>query len=89
MANQRPPNAAAIRRIVKSDQSPWLVGKSYAVQPGRAKKAVGRIAATRVRQERVGDISAKDARAEGFGSRKEFFAAWRQIHGELDLSTRV
>ena len=43
----------------------WQVGRTYAVQPGRGKKAVGRIRITEIRRERVQDISEEDAIAEG------------------------
>ena len=43
----------------------WQVGKTYAIQPGRGKKAVGRIRITDIRRECVQDISEDDARAEG------------------------
>ena len=43
----------------------WAVGKTYAVQPGRGKKAVGRIRITKIRRERLGDISEEDCLAEG------------------------
>lgn len=43
----------------------WAVGRTYAVQPGRGKKAAGRIRITGIRQERVQDISIQDAIAEG------------------------
>jgi uncharacterized protein YhfF len=48
-------------------QSVWVVGRTYAVQPGRGKKAVGRIRITKIRRERLGDISAEDIFAEGVG----------------------
>jgi len=38
--------------------------KTYAVQPGRGKKAVGRIRITAIRRERVQDIRELDAEAE-------------------------
>ena len=60
------------------------VGKSYAVQPGRNKKSVARIVVTEIHQERLGDISLAGARAEGYGSREEFFESWEKIHGSLD-----
>lgn len=47
-------------------RSVWVVGHTYAVQPGRGKKAVGRIRITKIRRERLQDIKAniKDTRAE-------------------------
>jgi len=44
----------------------WQVGRTYAVQPGRGKKAVGRTPPlTGIRRERLGDISQVDIQAEG------------------------
>lgn len=43
----------------------WVVGQTYAVQPGRGKKAVGRIRITAIRRERLQDISETDVRAKG------------------------
>jgi hypothetical protein len=40
------------------------VGQSYAVQPGPAKKTVGRIKITAIRRERLQDISQADALQE-------------------------
>src|SRR5262245_15135220 len=60
------------------------IGKSYAVQPGRNKKSVARIIVTGIHQQRLGDITPAAARAEGHGSREEFFESWKKIHGSLD-----
>jgi len=38
-----------------------------------------------VRIERLQDISEEDARAEGFGSRAEFLAAWASIYGQKSV----
>ena len=43
----------------------WAVGKTYAVQPGRGKKSVGRIRITKIRRERLHQISGYDVVAEG------------------------
>ena len=43
----------------------YIIGKTYAVQPGRGKPAAARIRITDIRQERLQDISEDDAQAEG------------------------
>ena len=45
----------------------WQVGRDYAIQPGRGKKAIGRLRLLSIRREFLQDISEKDARAEGVG----------------------
>lgn len=85
------------RRIVKPDEAfdsehqaivkinmrtMYKVGKSYAVQPNRGKKAVARILITGIRKEKIGTISEADALDEGFRSRDDFLATWQSIHGE-------
>lgn len=72
------------RRIAKGASPPWRVGRSYAVQPGRGKHAVGRILVTDVRREPLGRLSARDARAEGYASRAEFEETWASMHGAYD-----
>ena len=47
------------------DRLKYMLDKTYAVQPGRGKKGVARIRITGIRQERVQDITAEDAKAEG------------------------
>jgi hypothetical protein len=66
----------------------WCVLRTYAVQPGRGRKAVGRIRITAVRQERLQDISYDDIEAEGVwdlgevdrGPRLLFSELWDTIH---------
>lgn len=43
----------------------WAVDKTYAVQPGRGKKAVGRIRITRIRRQPLQYITPLDIMAEG------------------------
>ncbi len=43
----------------------YQIGRTYAVCPGRGKKAVGRIRITAIRRERLRDIDVNDAVAEG------------------------
>jgi len=76
-------------RLVVSGRTKWQVGKSYAIQPGRRKKAVGRIEITGIYQERLGQMTAEDALAEGFASLEEFQQTWIQIHGHYDPNQSV
>lgn len=43
----------------------YQVGKSYSIQPGRGKPAIGRRVLRAIRQERLQEISEADAKAEG------------------------
>lgn len=62
------------------------VGKTYAVQPGRGQRAVGRFALRSIGYAKAaGDISEADARAEGFASPDDFRAVWQQMHGAAAL----
>ncbi|KKN69176.1 hypothetical protein LCGC14_0443520 [marine sediment metagenome] len=69
------------RRIVHLDPCRYLVGRDYAVQPGRGKKAVARIRVLAVRKEAVGAITAADARAEGFDTPQDFRDYWNELYG--------
>ncbi|MFQ3534436.1 MAG: hypothetical protein SNJ58_01030 [Aggregatilineales bacterium] len=76
--------------LTASGRRLYQVGKTYAVQAGRGKRAVARIRITGLRRERVGAISMEDAHAEGFPSSQMFLAAWRAIHGlNADLLAEV
>jgi hypothetical protein len=65
----------------------WAVydnaGRTYAVQPGRGRKQIGRVKILAIGyEEDVVNISEEDALAEGFATQAEFIAAWRQMHGD-------
>lgn len=77
------------RRLTRGRRCSYKVGKTYAVQPGRGKHAIGRLRVTDVRFQRVGEISDSDARREGFSSADEFVAYWRGLHGEWWPDTPV
>jgi len=80
----------AIDTVFYGTRIKWQVGRTYAVQPGRGKPAVGRIKITAIRKERVQDITEADAVAEGFAGlcgygvymepRDHFFEAWNEIN---------
>lgn len=68
------------RRLRLPDyNTPYRVGKTYAVQPGRGQKAVGRIEIVSIRQEDVRHISQEDVIAEGY-DRLGFFLTWTKMH---------
>lgn len=50
---------------IASGRTKWMVGRTYAICPGRGKKSVGRIGLTGIRCERVDAITEMDAIAEG------------------------
>lgn len=59
-------------------------GRDYAVQPGRGKPAAFRILILTVEDQALGDLTYRDARAEGFKTRDEFQAYWTSLHGHYD-----
>lgn len=68
------------RRCVYGTFHSVLYPKTYAVQPGRGQKAVGRIRITHIRREDVRNISEEDARAEGFTDIDDFLETWCGMH---------
>jgi hypothetical protein len=71
----------------------WRVHKTYAVQPGRGKRAVARIQIAAIREERLQYISLADAVAEGivaplsdYDPVSLFIRLWNDIN--VDLGTR-
>src|SRR5689334_12977544 len=58
----------------------YVVGKTYAVQPGRGKAAVARIEIIDIKSEDVRQISEADAKAEGFANKLLFLVTWCKMH---------
>jgi hypothetical protein len=85
------------RRLVSDNpRSPWWKercslkqGRSYAVCPGRGKRAVARVRIAGVRREPLAWINDIGARAEGFRDRQHFVDYWKRLHGGWDLSAIV
>lgn len=78
------------RRPVKGDAlCRYVVGKDYAVQPGRGQRAIARILVTDVRREALGDLDTVCARREGFTDEWEFFDYWRLLYGTVDYHMPV
>ena len=59
----------------------WLTGQTYAIQPGRGKKAIGYFTLLDIQQERVQNISETDAIAEGVD--KNCLGDWENCPGCL------
>lgn len=80
------------RRPIKPGETKcrYKPGHTYAVQPGRGKPSVCRIEILTVAEQRLGDLTYQDARAEGYKIRDDFWAAWADIHGgAADLAQPV
>lgn len=60
--------------------TPYQTCKTYAVQPGRGKKAIARIEITEIRREDVREISDEDVVAEGFTAFSGFIKTWIKMH---------
>lgn len=58
----------------------YALGKDYAVQPGRGKKAVGRVRITGIDRYDVRTITGAQARAEGFRDKYQFLLLWCEMH---------
>ena len=68
---------------------PYRVGLVYGVVPGRGKTSVCHIRITSVREEAAGDISWRDARAEGYRSPWHFIAAFARVYGLTDADATL
>ena len=70
------------RRIVKEDET------DCRYVPGRG-RAIGRIAITDVRKEKLGEITHEGAVREGFPTVRAFLDYWRRLHGHVDPEQEV
>ena len=76
------------------DTAKWIIGHSYAVQPGRGKKALGYRKLIDIRLERLQDITEEDAIAEGctpcmamdgtllYSARSDYQLVWIRLHAK-------
>ncbi len=69
-----------IIQVTKNGRLHWQLGGDYAVQPGRGRRAVGRIRLTAIRQQDVRTITQADAQREGFADVAGFFYVWTLMH---------
>ena len=59
----------------------WTVGRIYAVRDRWFTKAAGYILITRRFRQRLGDISQKDIKKEGYEELEEYKKVWEEIRG--------
>lgn len=68
----------------------WWTGRTYAVQPGRGKRSLGRRRLLEIRREKLWDISIEDIKAEGVCPivpdnllfRLEWVSLWNSINNK-------
>lgn len=61
----------------------YKVGRTYAIQPGRGKKAVGRIRILSVELQPLSRISGRgEAQREGFAHAVDFLSYWAQLYNK-------
>lgn len=86
------------RRLVSDNKrSPWwrekcslVVGRDYAVCPGRGKHAIGRVIILDKVREPLGWLDDREAQREGFpGGRLEFSEAFYAINGVYEPTAHV
>lgn len=78
-----------IFRVIRGGRLLWEVGRTYAVQPGRTAKSVGRIRLKGISSEPLYRITHEDARAEGFSGRDEFVRVWKELYPKGSLLSSV
>ena len=78
-----------VEAVLKNNRTKWIVGNTYAVQPGRGKSEVARILITKINSEHILRISTTSALNEGFYSRQDFLKTWKEIHGDDAFNLRV
>ena len=73
------------RRRVRPDETVcrYVAGRSYSVQHDRHRPAVGRLVVVSVAQQPLGDLTLRDARAEGFRTRQEFRDHWHRLFPDM------
>ena len=71
-----------IQEIKKSGRRLHHLGKNFAIQPGRGKKAVARARITHLAKQDVSKYSIYDIQREGYSTHNQFLKVWRKMHGK-------
>lgn len=67
----------------------YAVGRTYSVQPGPGKAAIGRIEIIDVRRASLGTLTYQDARSEGHRTRDEFYEHWQALNSGVPPTADV
>jgi len=88
-------NGIVYRHATMKEIKKWSVGNTYAVQPGRGKKSLGKIRIMEIRIEKVQAISCIDMIAEGLKTNLRHIDAtmhlldqWRDLWNSLYAGTK-
>jgi hypothetical protein len=78
-------DAGHVVAVYRNGRLLWRVGNTYAICPGRGKKAIGRFKLLHVREQRLQDVTEDDAAAEGIQRRPglyvlDFAKLWDSIN---------
>lgn len=87
----------SIKKILSGDKTQtrrlhkrtWKVGKKYAIKDTWFSKPIAFIRITRKFRQRLGDISQKDVKKEGYEIFEQFQAAWIHINHKWDPNAIV
>jgi len=67
----------------------YRLGSTYAVQHDRQRPSTGRLVVVAVARQQLGDITLRDAKAEGFRTRQAFLAFWAGLFPTMTLDDAV
>jgi len=71
------------RRVKLGEPCRYGAGRTYAVQDGRGRRALGRIRVLSVDRVPVTELSLEDALAEGFAKPHLFWEWWTNRYGDI------
>jgi hypothetical protein len=74
-------------RVKKAGRAKWIEGKTYAVQPKRCARAVGRIKILRIERAPL-LYDCISFFAEGMSSAGEFWNVWQSMYGGTEFDAR-
>lgn len=77
------------KTVTRRRSSRYVVGREYAVQPGRGQFHVAHVRVLSVRTGPMGEVGGEEAQREGFTSWGGFINYWEKMYGSIDFSETV